>query len=692
MRFSIINIVFRKELREMLRDRRSLAIMFGIPLVLYPLLTVIIGTVGFSKKEQLTKREAKIAIVNAIDAPQLVTMLKEKESGVGIVNSDDPKRDLTSGKIDAILIVPKNAEREALAANDIDIVTQLDRSRTTTMFAETRLTKILSAYERWLIEQRLRDKGQSTELLKPIKKTTQDIATAYQRFGKLMGMSLPVLLLMTGMLGALFPALNATTTERELGTLETLLVTPAGRMELLVAKGALVLLSSLLTAGLNMISMALVIWRSLSLVETQMGQLQIDLPALALTYLAAVPTLITFATLVLIVGLVARNFREANSLATPVMMIPLASMLVAIAEPEMSPGLLVTPVANTTLIIREVLTGRITAGPFVLAFISSTVYAGLLLSLAARVFTNEQLVNPSWEPVSMKGLRRAGQRTRGVPRRRLPTVDAALALFSLTLLLYFYIAPSLEPRIGLLPAIIIQQVFLLAGPPLLLAWFAHYDWVETFSLRKPAMTAMSAAVLLGIGLSPWMQLAAMLQQKIWPRGMESQLELLKKILPLLEQHPILLPTLIGVLAGLCEETLFRGPIQKGLMRRLGMWPAVVIAAILFAAAHLDLPGMPIRTFLGVMLGWLVVRTGSIFPAMVMHALYDITQLAYVSYETHRQGAQKLLAEATTQAAEPINGWLLFVSAIWIAVAMILLLRAKPANAQPATEPQPALSS
>src|SRR5688572_4357764 len=100
----------------MLRDRRSLAIMFGIPLVLYPLLTVIIGTVGFSKKEQLTKREAKIAVVNPQDAPQLVSMLSEKDGGVSIVPSDDPTGDLTSGKIDAVVVVPENAEQNALAA------------------------------------------------------------------------------------------------------------------------------------------------------------------------------------------------------------------------------------------------------------------------------------------------------------------------------------------------------------------------------------------------------------------------------------------------------------------------------------------------------------------------------------------------------------------------------------------------
>jgi membrane protease YdiL (CAAX protease family) len=391
-----------------------------------------------------------------------------------------------------------------------------------------------------------------------------------------------------------------------------------------------------------------------------------------------VPTLITFATLVLIVGLVARNFREANSLATPVMMVPLASMLVAIAEPEMTPGLLVTPVANTTLIIREVLTGRITPGPFILAFISSTVYAGLLLSLAGRVFTNEQLVNPSWEQVSLIGLKRAGRGVRSGERRKLPTVDSALALFSITLLLYFYVAPSLEPRLGLIPSIIIQQVCLLAGPALLLAWLARFDFVETFSLRKPAMAAIAAAVLLGVGLSPWMQLAAMFQQKIWPRNMEGQLELFKKILPVLEQYPILLPLLIGVLAGTCEEILFRGPIQKGLMRRLGAWPAILIASVLFAAAHMDIHGMPVRTFLGVVLGWMVVRTGSIFPAMLMHATYDITQLAYISYEVQKQGATKLLETATSQA-EPINVWVLLAGAAMIAGALFLLRRATSAS-------------
>jgi sodium transport system permease protein len=670
MRPRIIKIVFLKELREMLRDRRSLAIMFGIPLVLYPLLTVLIGSIGVSKKKELTERPAKVAVVNLDAAPHLADLILAPESGIELTPSSDPDRDLQAGKIDAVLTIPPDAERDALADKTPQITTRLDRSHTSTAFVERKLDKVLDEYDTWIIQQRLRDHGQSVDLLKPLKHSVIDIATADQRFGKLLAMSLPVLLLLTGMLGALYPALNATTTERELGTLETLLVTPAGRMELLVAKGALVLLSALATAALNMLSMSLVLWRSLSLIESGIGSLQISLGSLALTYLAAVPTLITFATLVLIVGLLARNFREANSFATPIMMIPLASLLVGIAEPAMSLGLLVTPVANTTVIIREVLTGRVTVGAFALAFISSTVYAGLFLSLAARVFTNEQLVNPSWEPVSLKGFR-AGALSRK-RKRRLPGVDEALALFAVALLLSFYIAPSLQ-RFGFTTMLVVQEALLLAAPALLLAWIGRYRWIETFSWRRAGVLALLGGLLLGVGLSPWMQLAGDVQSRFWPPNKESQEAMMRLLLPPLEHWPILMPLLIGALAGICEETLFRGPIQVGFLRRMPMWTAIIITAILFAAAHLDIWGMPIRTLLGVVLGWIVVRTGSIFPAMLMHGAFDATQLLMTSHQLKQLGSEKLAQIAGAQQGIEIHGWMLAGAALLIGIGLVLLL-------------------
>src|SRR3954447_20936264 len=112
MRLKIISIVFRKELREMLRDRRSLTIMFGIPLVLYPALTIMISMVGVSKQKELKETPAKVAIVNGADAPHLKDLLIAPKSSVAVTASENPKADLASGKLDAVVIVPPNAEAE----------------------------------------------------------------------------------------------------------------------------------------------------------------------------------------------------------------------------------------------------------------------------------------------------------------------------------------------------------------------------------------------------------------------------------------------------------------------------------------------------------------------------------------------------------------------------------------------------
>jgi sodium transport system permease protein len=165
-----------------------------------------------------------------------------------------------------------------------------------------------------------------------------------------------------------------------------------------------------------MISMSLVLWRTFSIVAPN-ESLQISFTSLLLTFCAAVPALVFFTTLVLIVGLLARTFREANSYATPAMLLPLASLALSIADVKPTPGLLVTPIANTTLIMRDMLRGRAAMGPFAVAAISSLFYAGLLLSLAARLFSNEQLVNPGWEPLSLKGL---GGKRHGPRKWRFP--------------------------------------------------------------------------------------------------------------------------------------------------------------------------------------------------------------------------------------------------------------------------------
>jgi sodium transport system permease protein len=669
LRLNIVGAVFRKELREMLRDRRSLIVMLGLPLVLYPLLAIGIATLQGGKKRELTERVGKVVLNDPDSAPHLRDMLAAKVSGLELGPPRSPadvQRSLADGSIDAAIEVTPDLEQEGRAGNRVEVKVRLDRSRTTADFVERKIRRIIDNYQRWLTEQRLAERKIPLSVLAPVEMTTDDVADPSQRFGHLLAQALPVLLLMTGMLGALFPALNATTTERELGTMESLLLTPARRFELLAAKGLLVLLCALLTAGLNMLSMSATLLRALTLVSDHPLNLSISPSMLILSYIAAVPALIFFSALVLIVGLVARNFREANSFATPVMLIPLTAFAIAMSEPKATAALLITPVASTTIVIREVLTGRATVGQFLLAFSSSCLYAGIILSFAGRLFSSEQLVNPAWEPVSLKLFRRREKTT----APRLPAVDEALILFCISLLLLFYISPNFLKH-GLLAEAIANEILLILVPTLLYSMIARWDWRKTFSLNATSTPILIAAALLGIGLSPWAPLLKTFQDKLWHPDPETERDTMNAFVAALQTYPVIKVIVIGFLAGVCEEILFRGPIQCSMLRRIPAWAAILFTALLFAGMHLDVHGFPLRTLLGMLLGWIVWRTGSIYPAMLAHGLYDISSLAMAAWQIHHSGLSSI------GTFTPLDYWALGIGGVLIVVSVVMWFRLSP---------------
>jgi len=665
---------------ELLRDRRSLLIMFGIPLLLYPLLLLVLGSVVQDKAKKFAIQFAVVNVQGAEQAPKLISMLNDPKNQVKLVtglSQGEADKLLAAGTLDAIIEVPAHYQQDALEAREVHLTLRVDTSRTSAIFMEKKIDALLEDYNQWIVQQRLRRRGLPGDLATPPTYKTQEAASAGQTFGRYIAQSLPVLLLLTGMLGAIYPAITATTSEREMGTLETLLVTPATRDELLFAKAGIVLICGLVTALLNMVSMALVAWRAYSSIQKGPQpplDISIDPAALALAYLAAVPTLIFFTSLVLTGGLLARNLREANSYATPMMLIPVSAMLIAIADPPTSPGLLVTPVANTTVIIRDVLTGHASAGDFLLAFVSSCLYATLVLSLASRLFTNEQLVNPAWEPISLKLLHR---RKRQGPRR-FPAVDEAIALFAISLLLNFYVAPAFLP-LKFLPMLTCVEVLLILGPVLLFAWLGRYNWREVFSLRPPRLSGLIAAILLGIGSIPVVAAInyAQMRWRILPPDPEHERMQDRLFDPALIAHPYLAPLVIGLLAGICEEMQFRGVLQTAFIRRFSPAFCFIVVGFLFAFAHLDIPGLPLRMALGIAFGWLVWRTGSIIPAMLAHATYDSVATAFAAQQLIHQGLNEASSAAPTAPAPQI-----VIVGIAMIVTAILIARPPPHRQNP----------
>src|SRR5687768_3097737 len=165
MRLPIIKTVFRKELREMLRDRRSLAVMFGIPLVLYPVLTIALASLAGSRIAGLREQRYNVVVINPAGAPELMRRLEDEKSGLRLVappgsttapataapttspagdeRTQSPARD----RLDPVAAAPPGIEPDDLAGNDAALTVRLNHGRTEAELASRTPDRILHAYQ-----------------------------------------------------------------------------------------------------------------------------------------------------------------------------------------------------------------------------------------------------------------------------------------------------------------------------------------------------------------------------------------------------------------------------------------------------------------------------------------------------------------------------------------------------------------
>ena len=270
-----------------------------------------------------------------------------------------------------------------------------------------------------------------------------------------------------------------------------------------------------------------------------------------------------------------------------------------------------------------------------------------MLSVAVRLFSNEQLVNPAWEPVTFGWNRKK----RAKQPRRLPNIDGVLALFCVSLhhnrlafnpsFSNWYWPRSCSTIVASMEGALIAAVRNSHG-----AFMPRYRWRETFSLNLPRAKDWLGATLMGVGLIPVALFLQSLQNYFWPSAGNDLYD--KLFNDLLHQYPVIAPIIVGLSAGICEELLYRGPIQTAFLRRFPPWFSISATAALFSLAHFEAHGAPLRLLLGALLGWMVYRQRSIYPAMLTHALFDGVQLAWQSYDLHHNPATTL--PATTPAA------------------------------------------
>ena len=393
-----IGIVYRKELTEALRDRRTLISSILIPLLLFP---VLAGGVVYSFAEILgeaSREPSKIVVLGGADSPEVVAGLKNAKN-LRVIASTANYVDLISNKkIRAAVEIPPGfqaaVERGEHPAVKIYIFTGDIKSA----FGATRIERVFTDYRDAMVRSRLAAQNLPESLMKPFDIRQQNVVSPEKVAGETYGGLIPYLVILMCMTGAMYPAMDLTAGEKERGTMETILSSPIRRTHLVFGKFLLVLTASLATATLSAASMGVSFWALGQLVPPQtevegFPMMTMHPETVLAVFVMAVPVAVLFSAVLITISVFAKSYKEAQSYLTPMTFIVLVPAIAAVLPGiELTPKLAVIPILNVSLLCKELVTGTYHWNYIALIFLSTSVYAGIALFLAVKMFQRESVL------------------------------------------------------------------------------------------------------------------------------------------------------------------------------------------------------------------------------------------------------------------------------------------------------------
>jgi sodium transport system permease protein len=656
MRPHIVWTIFRKEITEALRDRVTLLVMLGLPILVYPL-AILLMTQLMKRHFATEDRRVSNVVVWGVGAAPLRAWLErtntqlklepwtgmppslrhELEAGrlqppvrtnsrprqlevrlglglgptlPGAVPEDATllaAREVVARKqADAVLIVWPGFDAALQAQDQGQVSVFYDSVGASSAQAWSRLAAELADFRQHSVQQRQRARGLPEGFTSVLRVQADNVAPIQRQVGDVFGRVLPILLILLSVAGALYAAVDLTAGEKDRVTMQTLLCAPVRSLEIVAGKFLAVWTISLVSAVANVTGIAFTLGRVAASLHVQVVQFGTLAAVLGLL----LPATWTIAALFLAVAVLGRDAKDAgNFLGATAFVVTLPVAVTLLPGVELDAWTALVPLVNLSLLIRALMQGEVQPHLILITLLASITYAGLALVLAARVFGREQILLGG--PWSWRSLWRGETR-----RASSPTPGPVLALFALALTGVFYVGLGLLDK-GVLVLVLATEYGCFLLPAVALALARRFPVAQTFSLRRPHWRSVVGCVLIGLTASV---AVAGLAFRLFPPPESLEREMREALMLGDPPAPLwVLWLVVGLTPALCEETFFRGLILSGL-RRWGPAAAIGISALLFGLAHGSIYRLLPTFALGVLLGYTVWRTGSIYCSMLIHGL------------------------------------------------------------------------
>ncbi|MEM7019246.1 MAG: type II CAAX endopeptidase family protein, partial [Pseudomonadota bacterium] len=340
------------------------------------------------------------------------------------------------------------------------------------------------------------------------------------------------------------------------------------------------------------------------------------------------------------------TFKEGQHMMAPVM---LAGLLPAISgiipDTELTPGMAMLPGFNVTLLLKQLMIESVNPELIFITLMSNSLFAVLALIFAASVFSREPVIFGGGNLFdNIFKMRRDS-----FPR---PEMGLGLLVFTILLVASFYISSGLA-EFGLHIQIPVLQLGVFLSIPLLVAYYFRWDFGEVFRLNTPSISAVFGAIV--IGLSAW--LAVSWTAQIIPVPPEFAEELIKMLGLDTPQYSIVAQlVLLALLPAICEEFAFRGMLLSAFLKHFSPPVAIFCTALCFGLAHMSLYRFIPTLVLGLILGYAVWQTRSIWVGVIIHALNNGILVLSARYE-------EWLSESLVNVDEVASLWVIVLATV-----------------------------
>lgn len=663
-----IKTLVRKEILDILRDKKTLIIMVAVPILLYP--AMIIGMVMIMSMIVASQEETIHTAAYAVEYEEQAAVLEQiyedyKEDfnlKLEFLSLSEEDKETAKDSYDAWISF--NESETGLGVTVEYTSTDQDSG-----YTESMLEDLVDIYRDDLLAEKLEAHGLTEDFLSPVSYEAKDSVSAAESAGMNLGGSIGMLLVVTIMLGAFYPAIDATTGEKERGTLETLLTLPVTNFQMIMSKYIAVSLFACVTAVLSLVSLGASVVFLVNSVSDGLSEefagigFSMILSWMPVLLLVMIVTALLITAFSMIFCVFAKSFKEANNYITPVMLIVMfASMAGMLPSVELNYKTALIPIVNVSLLIKQVMAQQMNLALAGITIGINFCYSVLVVWILAKMYDSENILFADGFQ-SFKLFEKRSEIKKGTVPKMGDLILSVVVL--LLLVLYLGTAATAKSVFG---GTVVNQILILAMP-LLLVWYMKSDIKKLFSLKVPKIKDILGGLILYVGVYAIMLVVSYVLVLIFPESAENTQMTFDLMM---EQSFVLVVLVMAVMPAIGEELYFRGLMFGSMRYRYKAVWAIVVSSVIFGAFHLSIVKILPTGMLGACFAYITYTSGSIYIGMFLHFFNNLMSAVAMKYPEQMEKILPILMKTEFRTSDILL--LLGVGIICITAGIYVLKR------------------